>query len=176
MRCKELVFGRVAYRVVQRMVVKSKRATVAALEVLGLEGCVRTTRVPDKELMKGLDPADPGEGGGRGEDGGPAERGAEYGESERGEGGCMMAGSKWMERVMGRMAVEDLPESYRDVAMTVGVENAVRLSELLGGLSFYFQRLDRVLAGKRDEMIRSEFDGANHRVLAKEYGLSEGVD
>ncbi len=80
---------------------------------------------------------------------------------------------KWITKIMDQVTVEDLPESYRDVAMVVGVENAIKLSDALGGLAYYFQQLDKVLLKKRDEMIRNEFTGANHKPLAKEYGLSE---
>ena len=80
---------------------------------------------------------------------------------------------KWMTNIVEQITVEDLPESYRDVAMVVGVENAVKLSDTLGGLAYYFQQLDKVLIKKRDALIRSEFTGANHRPLARKYGLSE---
>ncbi len=80
---------------------------------------------------------------------------------------------KWVMRIMDQITVEDLPDSYRDVAMVIGVENAVRLSDTLGGLAYYFQQLDKVLIRKRDDLIRSEFTGANHKPLARKYGLSE---
>ena len=79
---------------------------------------------------------------------------------------------KWVTRIIDQVTVEDLPESYRDVAMVVGVENAIRLSDTLGGLAYYFQQLDKVLIRKRDDLIRSEFTGANHKPLARKYGLS----
>jgi phage host-nuclease inhibitor protein Gam len=56
-RSKELTFGVVAYRVAHKIVVKSKKATVAAMEVLGLTSYLRITREPDKEAMKTLDAA-----------------------------------------------------------------------------------------------------------------------
>lgn len=71
------------------------------------------------------------------------------------------------------IALEDLPESYRQVAEVVGVEAAVRLSEHLGGCSFYFPKLDGLVLKKRDEAIRREFTGMNHRELARKYNLSE---
>ncbi len=54
-RSKELTFGVVAYRVVHRVVIKSKKATVAALETLGLSAYLRVAKEPDKEAMKALD-------------------------------------------------------------------------------------------------------------------------
>jgi Mor family transcriptional regulator len=80
---------------------------------------------------------------------------------------------RWMTNIIEQITVEDLPESYRDVALVVGVENAIKLSDTLGGLAYYFQQLDKVLIGKRDALIKSEFTGANHKPLARKYGLSE---
>ena len=80
---------------------------------------------------------------------------------------------KWVSRIIDQITVEDLPDSYRDVAMVIGVENTIKLSDTLGGLAYYFQQLDKVLIRKRDDLIRSEFTGANHKPLAKKYGLSE---
>jgi Mor family transcriptional regulator len=80
---------------------------------------------------------------------------------------------RWISEILDRIGVEDLPESYRDVAMIIGVENTIKLSGVLGGLAYYFPQLDKALIKKRDELIRSEFNGANHKPLAKKYGLSE---
>jgi len=80
---------------------------------------------------------------------------------------------KWVSRIIDRLTMDDLPESYRDIAAIIGVENAVKLSGLLGGLAYYFPQLDKMLIKKRDELIRSEFTGANHKPLAMKYGLSE---
>ena len=85
----------------------------------------------------------------------------------------MNKAERWMSKIVDRIVVEDLPESYRDIAMIIGVENAVKLSGLLGGLAYYFPQLDKMLRKKRDELIRSEFTGANHKPLAVKYGLSE---
>jgi len=54
-RSKELTFGTVAYRIAHKVVIKSKRATAAALEAVGLSSCLRITKEPDKEAMKALD-------------------------------------------------------------------------------------------------------------------------
>jgi Mor family transcriptional regulator len=81
--------------------------------------------------------------------------------------------TEWVKDIAGELTIEDLPESYRHVAEIVGVENAVKLSEHLGGLPFYFPKLDGLLLKKRDETIRREFTGSNHRELARKYSLSE---
>jgi phage host-nuclease inhibitor protein Gam len=54
-RSKDLTFGVVAYRIVSKVVVKSKAATVAALEALHLDSYLRVIKEPDKEAMTGLD-------------------------------------------------------------------------------------------------------------------------
>ena len=53
-RSKELTFGTVAYRIVHRVVVRSRKVTVAALEAMELTSCLRITKEPDKEAMKSL--------------------------------------------------------------------------------------------------------------------------
>jgi len=77
--------------------------------------------------------------------------------------------SEWIKEI----SIEDLPPSYQEVARIVGVENAVKLSEQLGGLGFYFPKIDSLIQKKRDEKIRKEFSGCNHQELARKYGLSE---
>lgn len=54
-RSKELTFGTVAYRIVHKVAVRSKAATIAALEALGLDSYMRIIKEPDKEAMTGLD-------------------------------------------------------------------------------------------------------------------------
>ncbi len=68
---------------------------------------------------------------------------------------------------------KDLPEIYQEIARIVGVDNAVRLSEYLGGMHLYFPKIEKLLRDKRDAAIREEFTGFNHRALAHKYGLSE---
>ena len=79
----------------------------------------------------------------------------------------------WVAAIIGEVTMEDLPESYRDVARVIGVENAVKLSAVVGGLGYYFPQLDGILRKKRDECIRREFNGNNHRELAKKFNLTE---
>lgn len=69
--------------------------------------------------------------------------------------------------------IEELPVSYQDVAGLIGVENAVKLSKHLGGLPYYFPKINGLIEQKRNEMIRKEFKGSNYRDLAKKYHLTE---
>lgn len=70
------------------------------------------------------------------------------------------------------ISIDDLPEIYQDVAHVIGLENAIRLSEHLGGQLVYFPKLDGIVKKKRDEAIRQEFNGSNVRGLARKYGIS----
>lgn len=79
----------------------------------------------------------------------------------------------WLDRVIPSLVMDDLPESYQGVARVVGIENAVRLAEHLGGLNFYFPQADKMLRAKRNELIRKEFNGVNYKDLAQKYHLSE---
>ena len=79
----------------------------------------------------------------------------------------------WLEDVASEMIPDDLPEGYRAVARVVGVENALKLSEELGGLPFYFPKIGSLIVKKRDAYIRSEFNGANYKELARKYALTE---
>jgi phage host-nuclease inhibitor protein Gam len=54
-RSKELTFGVIAYKVTTKIVIRAKKACVAAMEALGLHQYLRITKEPDKELMLNLD-------------------------------------------------------------------------------------------------------------------------
>lgn len=79
----------------------------------------------------------------------------------------------WLEEIAAEMTVDNLPESYQQIAEIVGIENALKLADHLGGLYFYYPQLDSLLRAKRDERIQKEFTGNNHRELARKYNLSE---
>jgi Mor family transcriptional regulator len=80
---------------------------------------------------------------------------------------------RWVEQILNTLTIEELPEGYQAVARIVGIENAVRLSDELGGLNYYFPQAEKMLRIKRNELINKEFTGANHKELAQKYRLSE---
>lgn len=80
---------------------------------------------------------------------------------------------RWVEEVLRNLTMDELPEGYQAVARIVGIENAVRLSDELGGLNYYFPQAEKMLRTKRNELINKEFNGANHKELAYKYRLSE---
>jgi len=79
----------------------------------------------------------------------------------------------WIAEIAAEMTVDCLPESYQAVAEIIGIENALKLADHLGGLYFYYPQLDSLLRAKRDERIQKEFTGTNHRDLARKYNLTE---
>lgn len=74
---------------------------------------------------------------------------------------------------MCELTIDDIPEAWRQVAEAIGVESFLRLAATVGGCSFYVPKLERLTSPVRDERIRAEFDGGNHRQLAIRYNLSE---
>lgn len=54
-RSRELTFGVIAYKVTTKIVIRAKKACVAAMEALGLTQYLRIEKEPDKELMLNLD-------------------------------------------------------------------------------------------------------------------------
>lgn len=56
-RSKELTFGLIAYRIVTKIVIRSKEACLAAMHALKLDSYIRIIEEPDKLAMEGLDDA-----------------------------------------------------------------------------------------------------------------------
>lgn len=77
------------------------------------------------------------------------------------------------EEWMAEICVEDLPEPYQSLAKRVGIEATIELAEEVGGLNLYFPKLDKTLQRIRDRRLRAEFDGGNHKELARKYNLTE---
>lgn len=71
------------------------------------------------------------------------------------------------------VAIESLPEDLQMIAETLSIEVALRLSENFGGMRIYIPKIEHVLRSNRNKQIRKEFNGANHRPLAKKYKLTE---
>ena len=79
----------------------------------------------------------------------------------------------WLEDVVNKISIDDLPQPYDAIARKVGIKAALALNENFGGLALYFPKLDKILFKKRDALIRKEFNGINHKALAIKYGLTE---
>lgn len=68
--------------------------------------------------------------------------------------------------------LEDVPEDFRDVAESLGMEAFLRLVSLCGGQDLYIPKRESLERGPRDRAIRARFDGGNYRALAAQYRLS----
>ena len=66
----------------------------------------------------------------------------------------------------------DIPEEYRDIAETIGLEAFVQLTLLCGGQNLYIPKRESLERGSRDREIRARFDGGNYRALASQFRLS----
>lgn len=71
------------------------------------------------------------------------------------------------------LPIEQLPEPYRLIAHETGIENAMILATLFQGTGAYFPKLDTLLSEVRNKKIKEEFDGSNHKELARKYDLTE---
>jgi Mor family transcriptional regulator len=66
-----------------------------------------------------------------------------------------------------------LPENYREIAKAIGVENFLKLAEVVGGSTLYIPKPESLVRPVRDVQIKEEFNGYNHLELAKRYGVTE---
>lgn len=69
--------------------------------------------------------------------------------------------------------IEELPETYQEVAGVIGMAAALHLARLFGGCPLHIPKLDRLLVPARDRRIHAEYDGANSAALARRYSLSK---
>ena len=68
---------------------------------------------------------------------------------------------------------DDIPEEYRDIVDTIGMEAFVHLTLLCGGQTLYVPKRESLERGARDRDIRAMFNGSNYRSLAAQVRLSE---
>lgn len=79
--------------------------------------------------------------------------------------------NKWLSEIRTH---EDLPEPLATIAKLVGVENAIMLTDKLGGGRIYLPRLSTLRRHVRDRKIQNDFTtGYNIRELAQKNRLSE---
>lgn len=71
------------------------------------------------------------------------------------------------------VTLEDIPEEYRDIAETVGLDAYLTLSVLCGGQNLYIPKREALERQARNREIRAHFNGGNYRALAAQYRLSE---
>jgi Mor family transcriptional regulator len=71
------------------------------------------------------------------------------------------------------ISLDSLPEILQMIAEILSIEAALKLSKSFGGMRIYIPKIEGLLRSNRDDQIRKEFNGANHRELAQKYKLSE---
>lgn len=79
----------------------------------------------------------------------------------------------WLAEIADEIPLESLPEEYQIVAELFGKAGALQLAKHSGGMRIYVPKLDTLVRNHRDARIRAEFNGCNHRDLARKYELSE---
>ena len=81
--------------------------------------------------------------------------------------------NNWLKEIAAEIPLDDLPEEYQIVAELFGVDGALRLAKQSGGMRIYVPKFEKLIRARRDARIRAEFNGANHRELARKYDLTE---
>ena len=72
------------------------------------------------------------------------------------------------------LTIELIPDGlYRDIAEAIGIENLVKLTQLVGGSTIYLPKSESIVRPVRDARIREEFNGYNHGDLARKYDVTE---
>jgi Mor family transcriptional regulator len=79
----------------------------------------------------------------------------------------------WLDEITAAITIEDLPDEYQTVAEIIGLPAAIELSKRMSSLRIYVPSFEKLTQNPRDARIRAEFNGFNHRELARKYGLSE---
>lgn len=78
-----------------------------------------------------------------------------------------------LDKIAAEITIEDLPEDYQIVAEICGLENALKLSKHMSSMRIYVPSFLGLIRGRRDACIRAEFNGSNHKDLARKYRMSE---
>ena len=77
-----------------------------------------------------------------------------------------------MNKPMGHITLDDLPDEARQIAEAIGIEALLALSAKLGGERVYIPLPERLAVAARNREIRAAFTGRNYRELAVKYGLT----
>lgn len=67
-----------------------------------------------------------------------------------------------------------LPDGLsREIAMEIGMDNFLKLSQLVGGATVYIPQKESILRSLRNQKIQEEYDGYNVMALSKKYRVSK---
>ncbi|MDE6035986.1 MAG: DNA-binding protein [Ruminococcus sp.] len=70
-------------------------------------------------------------------------------------------------------SLEQLEDSNKELAKTIGLEAYKKLVQHYGGSYIYINKPDTVVRNERNEEICRKFNGSNYCQLATEYNLTE---
>lgn len=68
--------------------------------------------------------------------------------------------------------LDDLNPDFREIAEAIGLEQALKLAEVVGGGPVYIPSVENIFRESRNRAIRAAFNGRNYRELARRYRLS----
>ncbi len=77
--------------------------------------------------------------------------------------------------IIEELTLDDLPDSQREIAEVIGIDNLLKLSDNFAGNSLYINQrkeLEKEMVYRR---ILQEFDGGNVTELTQRYGVSRAT-
>jgi len=67
----------------------------------------------------------------------------------------------------------DIPDSLKDIAHEIGMDNFIKLCRLCSGFCVYIPTENSRTKPIRNRVIRERFNGGNYRELARKFNISE---
>lgn len=71
-----------------------------------------------------------------------------------------------------QLTVDDIQGESQGIAEAIGMEAYIKLLEYHGGDTVYIPQPDRLAQYVRQRLVRQDFNGFNHKELAKKWGLT----
>jgi Mor family transcriptional regulator len=71
------------------------------------------------------------------------------------------------------LKIEELPSHYQEMAVLIGLEATMKLAKHYNKTGFYFTGLDDLVRAKKEQFIKTNFTGDNHKELARATEWSE---
>mgnify|MGYP000101403799 FL=1 len=79
-----------------------------------------------------------------------------------------------MNRLADKLTIEMIPDGiWRTVAEEIGVDNLLKLAELVGGSNIYIPKAESFIRPVLYEKIKEEYNGYNAPQLSRRYGVTE---
>jgi Mor family transcriptional regulator len=71
------------------------------------------------------------------------------------------------------ITLDDLKETHRELAETIGIDAVIKLSETFGGCSLYIPKPNTLKRSSMCQQIKIDyFNGASFKELSRKYGVS----